>query len=208
MSDSCIGTDTLSTWTQVHGTSGTPSSQLLLEEIIPQSSTQFVFTCIRFCNSPYIFNETNMLSGSTGGVTGGKPISTGAQEGVTKKIPKGARPKEDAGHRAYGSDPLCTDNMSRELPPPPFKTCQTCIHVQEHYCLLFSIEVVTALQEGASRLFMLPPYTWTKRTICDILSPTIMQISQIIVLNPMECLNFQGHRDQKEKATPMEKPPA
>ena len=33
---------------------------------------------------------------------------------------------------------------------------------------------------------------WTERIIFDILSPTIEDISQVVILNPMECLVFQG----------------
>ena len=32
--------------------------------------------------------------------------------------------------------------------------------------------------------------------IFDILSPTIEDISQVMILNPMECLVFQGHHSR------------
>ena len=41
---------------------------------------------------------------------------------------------------------------------------------------------------------MLPPYAWTERIIWDILSNTIDHISEIKIINPMECLVFVGCR--------------
>ena len=57
------------------------------------------------------------------------------------------------------------------------------------------------MSERGPGSYMLLPYVWTERIIYDYLSPTIKEISQIIVLNQMECLIFKGHRTKKEGFT-------
>ena len=42
---------------------------------------------------------------------------------------------------------------------------------------------------------------WTERIIFDILSPTIEDISQVVILNPMECLVFRGRHSRGEGFT-------
>ena len=39
---------------------------------------------------------------------------------------------------------------------------------------------------------VLPPYAWKKRIITDTLSPSIDGITQVIILNPVECFVFKG----------------
>ena len=48
---------------------------------------------------------------------------------------------------------------------------------------------------------ILPAYTWTEHIIFDILSPTIEDISQVMILNPMECLVFRGRCSKGEGFT-------
>ena len=54
------------------------------------------------------------------------------------------------------------------------------------------MEVTPTIEDGVGS-HILPAYVWTKCIIFDILSPTIEDISQIVILNPMECLVFCGH---------------
>ena len=41
---------------------------------------------------------------------------------------------------------------------------------------------------------VLPPYVWNERIITDTLSPSIDGITQVIVLNPVECFVFKGRQ--------------
>ena len=41
---------------------------------------------------------------------------------------------------------------------------------------------------------VLLPYAWNKRIITDTLSPSIDGITQVIILNPVECFIFKGHQ--------------
>ena len=49
-------------------------------------------------------------------------------------------------------------------------------------------------QAGGPGAYMLLPYTWTECIIWDILSNTIDHISEVKIINPMECLVFVGRR--------------
>ena len=60
---------------------------------------------------------------------------------------------------------------------------------RERFTLLFGVEVTPTIEDGV-RLHILPAYAWTEHIIFDILSPTIEDISQVMILNPMECLVF------------------
>ena len=45
---------------------------------------------------------------------------------------------------------------------------------------------------------VLPPYAWNEQIITDMLSPSIDVITQVIVLNPVECFVFKGHQSRGE----------
>ena len=64
------------------------------------------------------------------------------------------------------------------------------LHTRECFALLFGVEVTPTIEDGV-RFHILPTYVWTECIIFDILSPTIEDISQVMILNPMECLVFQ-----------------
>ena len=76
--------------------------------------------------------------------------------------------------------------MSREMYPQqsPSNLC-----TRECFALLFGVEVIPTIEDGVGS-HILPTYAWTECIIFDILSPTIEDISQIVILNPMECLVF------------------
>ena len=61
------------------------------------------------------------------------------------------------------------------------------LHTRECFALLFGVEVTPTIEDGVGS-HILPVYAWTECIIFDILSPTIEDISQVMILNPMECL--------------------
>ena len=44
--------------------------------------------------------------------------------------------------------------------------------------------------------YVLPPYAWNEMVIKDILGPEVKGISDIIIINPGECLVFMGQRSK------------
>ena len=86
-----------------------------------------------------------------------------------------------------GPNPLQGDSLSRETSP---RRGLSALHNREPYSLLFGVKSLTQSQAGGPGTYMLPPYAWTEHIIFDTLSPTIDHISQIKVVNPMECLVF------------------
>ena len=99
---------------------------------------------------------------------------------------KGAKSKEDADHGAACSDPHHDESTLREMSP---QRSPSNLHTRECFTLLFGVEVAPTIEDGVGS-HILPAYTWTKHIIFDILSPTIEDISQVMILNPMECLVF------------------
>ena len=182
-SDECVGTATLSMQTSIHGAiSGTPSLQQLLEERTP--STQTVVTHVGFRESFYTVLEATMpMFGST---SGGKSGMASALEKEDAAASKGAKSKEDADHGAACSDPCHDESTLRETSP---QRSPSNLRTRECFALLFGVEVIPTIEDGV-RLHILPTYAWTECIIFDILSPTIEDISQVVILNPMECLVF------------------
>ena len=183
LSDECVGTAAPSTQTSIHGAiSGTPSLQQLLEE--RTLSTQTVVTHVGFCESFYTVLETTMpMFGST---SGGKSGMASAPEKEDTAASKGVKSKEDADCGAACSDPCHNESMSRETSP---QRSLSNLCTREHFALLFGVEVAPTVEDGV-RSHILPTYAWTERIIFDILSPTIEDISQVVILNPIECLVF------------------
>ena len=99
---------------------------------------------------------------------------------------KGAKSKEDTDCGATCSNPHRDESMSRETFPQrsPSNLC-----TRESFALLFGVEVTPTIEDGVGS-HILPAYAWTKCIIFDILSPTIEDISQVVILNLMECLVF------------------
>ena len=193
-SDECVGTTALSMQTSIHrAISDTPSLQQLLEERTP--STQTVVTSVGFRESFYTVLETTMpMFGST---SGGKSGVASALEKEDTVASKGAKSKEDADCGVTCSDPHHDESTSWEMSA---QRSPSNLHTREHFTLLFGVEVTPTIEDGV-RSHILPAYAWTEHIIFDILSPTIEDISQVVILNPMECLVFQGCRSRGEGFT-------
>ena len=174
-SDECIGTATPFAQTSIHGAiSGTPSLQQLLEE--RTLSTQTVVTRVGFCETFYTVLGTTMpMFGST---SGGKSGVASAPEKEDAAVSKGAKFKEDADHGAACSNPHHDESMLRETSP---QRSPSNLRTRECFALLFGVEVTPTIEDGVGS-HILPTF--------DILSPTIEDISQVMILNPMECLVF------------------
>ena len=172
--------------TSIHGAiSGTPSLQQLLEE--RTLSTQTVVTCVGFRESFYTILETTMpMFGST---SRGKSGMASAPEKEDAAASKGVKSKEDADRGATCSNPHHNKSTSREMSP---QRSPSNLGTRECFAVLFGVEVTPTIEDGV-RLHILPTYAWTEHIIFDILSPTIEDISQVMILNPMECLVFRGH---------------
>ena len=123
-----------------------------------------------------------------GNTSGGKSGVASSPEKDHTTASKGARSKEDADQGAASPNPHNDESTSRETSPQwsPSNLC-----TRECFALLFGVEVIPTIEDGAGS-HILPAYVWTEHIIFDILSPTIEDISQVLILNPMECLIFQG----------------
>ena len=97
-----------------------------------------------------------------------------------------------------GPNPQQGKDSSRET--SPLRNPST-LHSREQYGLLFEVESLMPPQAGGPGAYMLPPYTWTECIIWDILSNTIDHISEVKIINPMECLVFVGHRTKNQGLT-------
>ena len=175
-SDECIGTATPSMQTSIHrAISGTPLLQQLLEE--RALSTQTIVTSVRFRESFYIVLETTMpMFGST---SGGKSGVTSAPEKEGAAASKGAKSKEDADRGAACSDPCHDESTLRET---SLQRSPSNLHTREHFALLFGVEVAPTIEDGVGS-HILPAYAWTECIIFDSLSPTIEDISQVVILS-------------------------
>ena len=188
--DESVGTDVLSMETLSHRANNTPSLSQLLEERTP--STQSVVTCVRFSSSFFELLESKMLM--FGSMSGGKAGMSGASNQTSEGALKGARSKEGADQGAMSSDPQNDATLRESSPhrnPPGLQNTRDC------FALLFGVQVTPLLGNG-TELPVLPPYVWNKRIITDTLSPTIDGITQVIILNPVECFVFKGHQSRGE----------
>ena len=182
-SDECVGAAAPSTQTSIHGAiSGTQSLQQLLEERTP--STQTIVTSVGFRKLFYTVLETTIpMFGST---SGGKSDMASASEKEDAAPLKGAKSKEDADCGAACSDPHHNESTSKETSP---QRSLSNLCTRECFALLNGVEVAPTVEDGV-RLHILPAYAWTEHIIFDILSPTIEDISQVMIVNSMECLVF------------------
>ena len=121
-----------------------------------------------------------------GSTSGEKSGTASAPEKEDAAALKGAKSQEDPDHGATCSDARHDESTLRETSPQrsPSNLC-----TRECFALLFGVEVTPTIQDGVG-LHILPTYMWTEHIIFDILSPTIEDISQVMILNPMECLVF------------------
>ena len=132
-----------------------------------------------------------------GSTTGGKSGAASAPEKDDETASKGAKAKEDTDHGAACSDHHNDESTSRETSP---QRSPSNLHTRECFALLFGIEVAPTVEDSI-RSHILPAYVWSERIIFDMLSPTIKDISQVVILNPMECLVFGGHCSKGEGFT-------
>ena len=123
-----------------------------------------------------------------GSTSRGKSGVASAPEKEDAVASKGTKSKEDTDHGATCSDPCHDESTLRETSP---QRSPSNLHTRECFALLFGVEVTPTIEDGVGS-HILPAYAWTERIIFDILSPTIEDISQVMILNPMECLVFRG----------------
>ena len=113
---------------------------------------------------------------------------TGAYARSEDETSSGARLKEDAGEGATSStSPHNVDDTSRESSPqrsPPDNTRK-----RDQYALLFGVQVTDVDRAGSH---MLPHYAWNETIIKDILGAEVREITDVVVLNPVECMVFSG----------------
>ena len=131
-----------------------------------------------------------------GSTTRGKSGTASAPRKDDEATSKGAKAKEDA-DRGVACSNHCHESMSRETSPQwsPSNLC-----TRECFTLLFGVEVAPTIEDGVGS-HILPTYVWSERIIFDMLSPTIEDISQVVILNPIECLVFRGRRSKGEGFT-------
>ena len=135
-----------------------------------------------------------------GSGSGGAAGTTGAPARSEDETSRGVRLKEDAGEGAMGStSPRNVDDTSRESSPqrsPPDNT-----HRRDRYALLFGIQLTDVDRAGSH---MLPHYAWNETIIKDILGAEVQEISDVVVLSPVECMVYSGQRSRGQGFTQAE----
>ena len=125
---------------------------------------------------------------------------TGASARSEDETSRGARLKEDAGEGVMSSaSPHNADDTSRESSPQrslPDKTRK-----RNHYALLFGVQVTDVDRAGSH---MLPHYAWNETIIKDILGAEVQEITDVVVLSPVECMVFSGQRSRGQGFTQVE----
>ena len=124
-----------------------------------------------------------------GSTLGGKAGMSSASDQTSEGGSKGARSKEGADQGAMSSDPQ-NDATSRES--SPHQNSPGLQNTRDHFALLFGVQVMPLLGNGTESPVLLP-YAWNEWIITDTLSPSIDGITQVIILNPVECFVFKGH---------------
>ena len=127
-----------------------------------------------------------------GSGSGGAAGMTGASARSEDETSRGARLKEDAGEGTMGSaSPRNIDDTSRESSPqrsPPDQNRK-----RDRYALLFGVQVTDVDRAGSH---MLPHYAWNETIIKDMLSAEVQEITDVVVLSPVECMVFSGQRSR------------
>ena len=135
-----------------------------------------------------------------GSGSGGAAGATGASARSEDETSRGARLKEDVGEGAMSSaSPRNVDDTSRESSPqrsPPDNT-----HKRDRYALLFGVQVTDVDRAGSH---MLPHYAWNETIIKDILGAEVQEITDVIVLSPVECMVFSGQCSRGQGFTQVE----
>ena len=172
--------------TVIHWISNRPTLEVICEE--RTSPKPNVVTLIGFRHSLYeSYNADMPLFGSG---SGGAAGTTGASARSEDETSRGARLKEDVGEGAMGSaSPRNVDDTSRESSPqrsPPDNTRK-----QDRCTLLFGIQLTDVDRAGSH---MLPHYAWNETIIKDILGAEVQEISDVVILSPVECMVYSGQR--------------
>ena len=182
--------------TVIHWISNRPTLEVICEErTLPKTN---VVTRVRFRHSLYeLYNADMPLFGSG---SGGAAGATGTSARSEDETSRGARLKEDTGEGATsGTSPRNIDDTSRESSPqrsPPDNTRK-----QDRYALLFGIQLTDVDRAGSH---MLPHYTWNETVIKDILGIDIQEISDVVILSPVECMVYSGQRSRGQGFTQTE----
>ena len=182
--------------TVIHWISDRPRLEVICEERTPPTTN--VVTRVGFRHSLYESNNTDMPLFGSG--SGGAAGATGTSARSEDETSRGARLKEDAGEGATsGASPRNIDNMSRESSPqrsPPDNTRK-----RDRYALLFGIQLTDVDRAGSH---MLPHYDWNETVIKDMLGVDIQEISDVVVLSPVECMVYSGQRSRGQGFTQAE----
>ena len=179
--------------TVIHWISNRPTLEVICEERTPPKMN--VVTRVGFRHSLYESNNADMpLFGSR---SGGVASATGASTRSEDETFRGARLKEDAGEGATsGASPRNIDDMSRESSPQRSLPDHT--RKRDRYALLFGIQLTDVDRAGSH---MLPHYTWNETVIKDMLGIDIQEISDVVVLSPVECMVYSGQRSRGQGFT-------
>ena len=137
------------------------------------------------------------LFGSGSGAAAG---ATGTSARSEDETSRGARLREDTGKGAMSSaSPRNVDDTSRESSPQRSPPDQN--HKRDCYALLFGVQVTDVDRAGSH---MLPHYAWNETIIKDILSAEVQEITDIVVLSPVECMVFSGQHSRGQGFTQTE----
>ena len=112
-----------------------------------------------------------------------------ASDQTSKGASKGARSKEGTDQGAMNPD---SQNDATLRESSPHQSLPGLQNTRDCFALLFGVQVTPLLGNG-TELPVLPPYVWNEWIITDTLSPSIDGITQVIILNPVECFVFKGH---------------
>ena len=182
--------------TVIHWISNRPTLEVICEERTPPKTN--IVTHVRFCHSLYeSYNADMPLFGSG---SGGAAGMTGASARSEDETSRGVRLKEDAGEGTTTSaSPRNVDDTSRESSPqrsPPDNTRK-----RDRYALLFGVQVTDVDRAGSH---MLPHYAWNETIIKDILGAEVQEITDVIVLSPVECMVYSGQHSRGQGFTQVE----
>ena len=170
--------------TVIHWISDRPSLEVICKErTLPITN---IVTRVGFRHSLYKSNSADMPLFGSG--SGGAAGATGASARSEDETSRGARLKVDAGEdTTSGTSPRNNDNTSRESSPQRSSPDNNC--KRDRYTLLFGIQLVDVDRASSH---MLPHYAWNETVIKDILGVDIQEISDVVVLSPVECMVYSG----------------
>ena len=182
--------------TVIHWISDRPTLEVICEERTPPKMN--IVTRVGFCHSLYkSYNADMPLFGSR---SGGAAGATGASARSEDETSRGVRLKEDAGEGTTSSASPCNvDDTSRESSPQRSLPDNT--RKQDRYALLFGVQLTDVDRAGSH---MLPHYTWNETIIKDILGAEVQEISDVIVLSPVECMVYSGQCSRGQGFTQVE----